>query len=104
MKPTTNSQVLVALLNPPICGSLDPSIMTVLGSRSAASLADWIVMPMTADAPMLGLTANPAGFGPPAASASRSKFKYFACVLSITFATPSDPGLLDEEATTGSPG
>src|SRR5262245_1333448 len=104
VKPTTNSQVFVLPLNPSSEASLHPSMVTVLGSRSAASLADWIVMPITVAAPMAGLTANPAGFGPAGASLSRSKFKYFAWVLSMAFATPSEPGLLDDDAIIGSPG
>src|SRR5438045_6996146 len=74
--------------------------MTVLGSRSGASLADVIVMPVTRVLPMEGETTNPEGL----ASLAKSRFKYFACVLSIALATPSEPGLLDEEAMTGSPG
>src|SRR5438045_9425869 len=74
--------------------------MTVLGSRSGASLADVIVMPVTRVLPMEGETTNPEGL----ASLAESRFKYFAWVLSIALATPSEPGLLDEEAITGSPG
>src|SRR5207249_9455071 len=87
-----------------IVSSFDPSSVSVFGSRSGASLADSMVMPVTRVAPTEGVTMNPAGLGPPGASASKSKFKYFAWVLSITFATPSVPGLLDEDAMTGSPG
>src|SRR6267143_1751294 len=74
--------------------------MTVLGSRSAASFADWMVMPMTRVTPTEGETTNPEGL----ASLAESRFKYFACVLSMALATPSEPGLLDDEAMIGSPG
>src|SRR5882672_6243170 len=81
--------------------SLQPSNVTVLGSRSGASLADVIVIPITRVTPTEGETANPDGglFG-----FRVSKFKYFAWVLSMAFATPSEPGLLDEDAKIGSPG
>src|SRR5437762_1303025 len=98
--PATNVQVLVGLFHPPIAASFDPSSITVLGSRSGASLADVMVMPMTTVPPIEGVTTNPAG----TASLAKSRFKYFAWVLSMALATPSEPGLLDEEATTGSPG
>src|SRR6266545_4042267 len=74
--------------------------MTVLGSLSGGSLADVIVIPMTRVNPTDGETTNPAGM----ASLAKSRFRYFAWVLSIALATPSEPGLLDEEAITGSPG
>ena len=38
------------------------------------------------------------------ASLAESRFKYFASVLSMALATPSEPGLLDDEAMIGSPG
>src|SRR5213592_4996296 len=75
--------------------------MTVLGSRSGASLADFMVMPMTVLAPIDGVVANPDGG---LLGFRVSKFKYFASVLSMALATPSEPGLLDEEATIASPG
>src|SRR4029434_2314831 len=78
--------------------------MTVLGSRTGASLADCIVMPVTRLRPIEGLTTNPDGMFGGVLSVAVSKFKYFACVLSIALATPSEPGLFDDEAMTGSPG
>src|SRR6187431_2716245 len=75
--------------------------MKVLGSRSGASLADVTVTPVTRLAPIEGCTANPVGV---LAGVRWSKFRYFACVLSMALATPSEPGLLEEEATMGSPG
>src|SRR5207247_3606303 len=75
--------------------------MTVLGSRSGASLADFMVMPMTRVTPTDGETTNPEGG---LLGFRVSKFKYFASVLSMALATPSEPGLLDEEAMIGSPG
>src|SRR2546430_8479607 len=96
--PTMNSQfpelklVTVSLF--------DPSRMTVLGSRSGASLADSMVMPVTRVLPIDGVTTNPEGL----ASLAESRFRYFAWVLSMAFATASEPGLLAEEAMIGSPG
>src|SRR5436190_1391947 len=71
------------------------------GSRSGPSLADWMVMPETTVRPMAGETTKPEGG---AGSPLLSKFKYLVVLLSITFATPSEPGLLEEDAITGSPG
>src|SRR5207302_10186054 len=93
-------QLLLGCSLPPISASFEPSKMTVLGSRSGASLADVMVMPMTTVAPIEGVTTNPEGL----ASLAESRFKYFAWVLSMALATPSEPGLLDEEAMTESPG
>src|SRR6266478_3838677 len=98
--PAINVQVLVGLFHPPISASFEPSSMTVLGSRSGASLADVMVKPVTRLLPIDGVTTNPEGM----ASLAESRFKYFAWVLSMALATPSEPGLLDEEAMTGSPG
>src|SRR5947208_3408656 len=75
--------------------------MTVLGSRSGASLADFMVMPVTRLGPIEGDTAKPDGG---LLGFRVSKFRYFASVLSMALATPSEPGLLDEEAMIGSPG
>src|SRR5438128_10279949 len=96
--PTINSQV--PELYDVMVSSFEPSRTTVLGSRCGASLADSMLMPMTVVAPMDGVTAKPEGL----ASFAESKFKYLACVLSIALATPSEPGLLDEEAKMWSPG
>src|SRR3954464_4757593 len=74
--------------------------MKVFGSRSGASLADVILMPVTRVTPTEGVTMKPAG----AASLAKSRFRYFAVVPSTALATPSEPGLLDEEAIMGSPG
>src|SRR5947199_10787413 len=78
--------------------------MTVLASRAGASLGDAMVIPMTAVAATEGVTANPDGAFGGTLSVAVSKFRYFAWVLSMAFATPSEPGLLEEEATTASPG
>src|SRR2546422_8782872 len=86
-----NSQVFVGLLNPPICESLQPSNITVLGSRAGASLADWMVMPVTTVGPIWGVTANPDGAFGGTLSVAVSKFRYFAWVLSMALATPSEP-------------
>ena len=96
--PTMNSQV--PELKSAIVSSFDPSRMTVLGSRSGASLADSMVMPVRRVIPTDGVTTSPEGL----ASLAESRFKYFAWVLSTAFATPSEPGLLEEDAMTGSPG
>src|SRR5256885_7447642 len=96
--PTMNSQVPELKLV--IASSFDPSRMTVFGSRSGASLADSMVMPVTRVIPTDGVTTNPEGL----ASLAESRFKYFASVLSMALATPSEPGLLDDEAMIGSPG
>ena len=96
--PTINSQV--PELKSAIVPSFDPSRMTVLGSRSGASLADSMVIPVTGVLPIDGVTTNPDDL----ALLAESRFKYFAWVLSMALPTPSEPGLLDEEAITGSPG
>src|SRR5207237_10130598 len=83
-----------------IVSSFDPSSMTVFGSRSGASLADSMIIPVTRVLPIDGVTTNPEDL----ASLAESRFKYFASVLSMALATPSEPGLLDDEAITGSQG
>src|SRR5205809_8101133 len=70
-----------------------------------ASLADCIEMPVTSVRPTEGLTANPDGENPlTAPSRPLSKFRYFVVLLSMALATPSEPGLLGDEAKMGSPG
>src|SRR2546429_3873230 len=96
--PTINSQVPELKLV--IVPSFDPSRMTVFGSRSGASLADSMVMLVTRVIPTDGVTTNPEAL----ASLAESRFKYFAWLLSMAFATPSEPGLLEEEAMIGSLG
>ena len=81
---------------------MEPSSTTTLGSRSGASLADWMVMPVTVVAPTRGLTAKPEGLT--GAGVRLSKLRYLVGLPSMTLATPSDPGLFDDEAKTGSPG
>src|SRR5215471_5035939 len=83
-----------------VTSSLVPSTVMALGSRSVASLADCIPIPVMTEAPTEGVTIKPASL----ASLAESKFKYLAWVPSMALATPSDPGLFDEEAITGSPG
>src|SRR6478672_8480954 len=80
-------------------GSLDPSKVTFLGSRSGPSLADCMDNPLTMVTPIEGLTTKPAG-----ALVPESKFKYLVGFPSMALATPSEPGLFAEEAMTGSPG
>src|SRR2546421_3083318 len=63
-----------------------------------------MVMPMTRVTPTDGDTANPDGAFGGTLSVAVSRFKYFAWVLSMAFATPSEPGLLEEEAMIGSLG
>src|SRR6185503_12954247 len=53
-------------------------------------------MPLRIVPPTRGATVKPV--------LSRSKFKYLVGWLSMALATPSEPGLLLEEATIGSPG
>src|SRR5688572_10566659 len=81
--------------------SLEPSKRTRFGSRSAASLAERTLMPMTVEAPMEGVTTNPEGglFG-----FRVSKLRYLVCWLSIALATPSEPGLFEDEGRIVSPG
>src|SRR5207249_5032609 len=71
--------------------------LPILGSRSGASLADFMVMPMTVLAPIDGVVANPDGG---LLGFRVSKFRYFASVLSMALATPSEPGLLGAEEQT----
>src|SRR5437899_1335330 len=86
---------------PMVAGSsLEPSRVISLASRSGASLAVSMAMPQTQVTPSEGETTKPAVL----VSLAMSKFKYFAVVPSIAFATPSDAGLFAEEAIIGSPG
>src|SRR5438045_579374 len=64
------------------------------GSRSGASFADSIAIPVTQVTPTPGVTTKPAGL----ASLAKSRFRYLAGVPSIALATPSEPGLFAEEA------
>src|ERR1700694_532996 len=68
------------------------------GSRLGESLADSMPKPVIVVAPACGVTAKPVGPVAP------SKFRYFAVVPSMAFLTPSEAGLLAEEAAIGSLG
>ena len=57
-------------------------------------------MPVTTVRPMEGETSKPEGLPP----VRVSKFRYFVGLPSMALATASEPGLLAEEATIGSPG
>src|SRR5439155_18056341 len=76
--------------------SSEPERMYDAGSRSGASLAEVRVRPLTMVEPAVGVTVKPVLL--------MSKFRYLFWVLSIALATPSEPGLLFEVATIGSPG
>src|SRR5690349_12664730 len=80
--------------------SLEPSSVISLASRSGASLAVCIAIPQTQVTPKEGDTTNPAVL----ASLAMSKFRYFEVVPSMALATPSEGGLLADEAVIGSPG
>src|SRR5439155_14372619 len=64
--------------------------------RSGASFAEVRVRPLTMVSPTPGVTVKPVLL--------ISKLRYLFCVLSIALATPSEPGLLFEVGTIGSPG
>src|SRR5438067_2422147 len=95
---TPATKVQVPELKLVIVSSFEPSRIIVFGSRSGASFADSIARPVTATAPMDGVTTKPEGL----ALFAESKFRYFAWVLSMALATPSDPGLFEEEGMIGS--
>ena len=76
--------------------SYEPSKVYVAGSRSGASLAEVRLMHWTTLRPTLGVTVKPVF--------TLSKFRYFVGPLSMALATPSEPGLLLEVGTIGSPG
>ena len=90
-------------LNEVTVASFDPSNVTVLGSRSGPSLADSIVIPVTRVTPMEGETTNPEGLIGSVVF-RESKLRYLVGLPSMTLATPSEPGLLDDDAMIGSPG
>src|SRR5438552_19189046 len=80
--------------------SSEPARVKEVGSRSAASLAEVRVSPLTTVEPAPGVTVKPVGM----ALFAPSKLRYLFAALSIALATPSEPGLLLELGTMGSPG
>src|SRR5512136_96483 len=79
-----------------VAPSYEPSRVKEAGSRSGASLAEVRVRPWTTVSPTLGDTVKPV--------LSLSKFRYFVGWLSMALAAPSEPGLLLDDGTIGSPG
>src|SRR5438309_11781737 len=76
--------------------SYEPERTYEAGSRSGASLAEVNVRHCTTLRPTRGVTVEPV--------VSLSKLRYFVGWLSMALATPSEPGVLLDVATIGSPG